>query len=519
MLTILYPISFFISLSGLIMWFYYQENREMSKLMSTAFLGGFFVYLLSLAFADAELSYKMLVLIRDLFILGIVSQFFNFFAKNKTVFIAMLIILFAIFQFGLKPIMQNTFPQQKDKATSSTVTKANPNLDTNGELLVEVSEHHKMAELQSIIDKYGLTYEQAFNPLLKDQTELDDYVVVNVPDGQLNELKNIKQDLLNSGLIDWVEENEVINLDPMESKAVSSVQKKRNYGINDPELGQLWGFDAMEVDKLYSYLKANKIAPKKKATIAILDTGVDAKHEDIKAKYSSIKSKYDKDPRGHGTHCAGIAAAVSNNKIGVASFSPNNDFVSVSSITVLGSHGSGTQKGIIDGIILAADKGADVISMSLGGMSTTARQKAYEKAVKYANKAGTIVIVAAGNSNANATKYTPANVPGVITVSAIDEELNRAVFSNWITDLKMGIAAPGVNIYSTIPDDKYASFNGTSMATPYVSGLVGLMKSIKPSLTTAEAYKIIKNTGKDTKATKETGKLIQPSKAIEALTK
>ncbi|MBK8705642.1 MAG: S8 family serine peptidase [Saprospiraceae bacterium] len=99
----------------------------------------------------------------------------------------------------------------------------------------------------------------------------------------------------------------------------------------------------------------------------------------------------------------------------------------------------------------------------------------------------------------------------------MDSELNRAVFSNYVNNIDMGLAAPGVNIYSTIPGSKYEAYNGTSMATPYVAGLVGLMKSLKPSLTTKEAYRILRDTGKNTRNTKETGKLIQPGAAVNAL--
>ena len=197
----------------------------------------------------------------------------------------------------------------------------------------------------------------------------------------------------------------------------------------------------------------------------------------------------------------------------------SNDFVEVTSIRVLSSFGGGTQQGIIKGILEAADKGADVISMSLGGRSTEKRQKAYEEAVQYANKAGAIVVVAAGNSNSNATLFAPANTPGVITVSAIDTLLHRAHFSNFITDLKMGVAAPGVKIFSTIPGSKYTAFNGTSMATPYVAGLLGLLKSLEPDLTTQKAYQVINDSGVKTKDTPLTGKLIQPAEAVKLLIK
>ena len=390
-------------------------------------------------------------------------------------------------------------------------------LSQDGELLVELKENQQIAVLDAILNKYELTATPAFDPLRGSDTDLDDYYVVDVSNRKKYDLEQIKAEFMASGLVDWVEDNEVLEVKPMRADKIPAINKK--FGINDPGLSQLWGFERMEMDQLYNYLRDNKIKPKKKALIAILDTGVDSKHEDIRDNFVSIKKKYDNDPKGHGTHCAGIAAAVSNNGVGVASFSTDNSYVKVTSIKVLNSSGMGTQQGIIRGIIEAADKGADVISMSLGGRSSQSKQTAYEKAVKYANDAGAIVIAAAGNSNRNAKDFAPVNAKGIIGVSAIDSGMNRAVFSNWVTDIPLGVAAPGVNIYSTLPGNKYASLNGTSMATPYVAGLVGLMKSLTPELTTIEAYQILNKTGKSTKSTQETGKLIFPAEAVKSLAK
>ena len=168
-------------------------------------------------------------------------------------------------------------------------------------------------------------------------------------------------------------------------------------------------------------------------------------------------------------------------------------------------------------MLTAADNGADVLSMSLGGPTSSKIQRAYKQAVTYANKKGAIVVVAAGNESIDARKRSPACVDGVITVSAIDENLDIASFSNDVSALKMGIAAPGVDVYSTIPNNNYEYFNGTSMATPYVAGLLGLMKSIKPSLNTQQAYKILKQTGVDTRNSKATGQLINPANAVKTL--
>jgi thermitase len=80
----------------------------------------------------------------------------------------------------------------------------------------------------------------------------------------------------------------------------------------------------------------------------------------------------------------------------------------------------------------------------------------------------------------------------------------------------MGIAAPGVDIFSTLPNNKYGKMSGTSMATPYVAGLIGVMKSLNPNLTTNEIYQILKETGKETQNTAGTGKLIQTTEALKA---
>ena len=511
MLTTLYPLSYFASLLGLILWFYYKDNRKTSALMSKLFLGGFLVYTFSLAFSESSFSHKLLILSRDLVVLGLVSQFFNFFRKNKLVFVSLLVLLFGVFNFSYHQVMINTFLEQKE------VSSNYEQVDKKGEFLVELSETHQIKEMQQLIDQFDLKLAPAFSVNQKNITELDDYYIINVPEKNEEKLAEIEAALNASGLLDWVETNEMVQLDPKEE--VNSLKSKRNYKINDPEIQQLWGFDAMEVDQLYSLLNKTKILPQRKARIFILDTGVDAKHEDLADNYQSFKAKYDKDAQGHGTHCAGIAGAISNNGKGIASFSRENEFVQITSIKVLSDFGGGTQRTIINGIIEAADNGADVISMSLGGPSFGKSQRAYQKAIDYANKAGAIVIVAAGNSNANATEYVPANLDNVITVSAIDQNLDRASFSNFVTDIKMGIAAPGVSIFSTLPSNKYAALSGTSMATPYVAGLVGVLKSLQPDLTTQKIYDILNKTAKATKSPKETGGLIQPAKAVKELVK
>ncbi len=523
MFASLYTIGFIASLLSLTLWFTFKENKWAGQLFGKTLLFALMAYAAGLFFVEGGVNGKMFILCRDMGVLAVLSVLFSFMSKSRLALIAMFIAAGAFFRFYYLGEMQTSFSALANNSANteqkqSSNTESTIKLDTDGELLVDIREGEKMSSLEKIINKYDLEYKTAFpNVAEKDITELDDYLLVNIPAKYENKRADIINELINSGLFDDVEENEIYNIAPVEGTQENS--NKIDYGVNDPGIGSQWSMEALEMNKLYNVMRSGKIKPKKKALIAILDTGIDSKHQDIKGNYKSIDVRSDADKNSHGTHCAGIANAVTNNGIGIASFSPDNSFTQVASVKVLADYGGGTQRGIIQGMIRAADNGADVISMSLGGKGDASRQRAYDKAVKYANKKGAIVVVAAGNSSANAKDYVPAGCKGVIAVSAVDSNLKPAVFTNEVTDVKMGIAAPGVNIYSTIPKDSYKSYNGTSMACPHVAGLLGVMKAVNPDLTTKQAYDILNKTGKRTKNTTATGKFIYPVKAIEMAAK
>jgi len=509
-------VGFFASFLALAAWYYSQNRAPWGDWFRNTLLASLGIYFVGWFSTDAAFALKIPALFLDLLLLGAAGIVFRILLKRPVLFFLSTGVIFTALVLFYKN--KDRFFQSKDffqevpmeeRARVSLL-----NLDTAGELLIELPEGRGVETLKALADQYDLRFERAFYPNSGDITELDDYYVVDVPNQSLPQLEAIKKALNESGLVDWLEENETISIAPIEATRTNPAPNK--YGINDPGVEQQWGFEAMKVDQLYNYLSAAKLQPQKKALVAILDTGVDANHEDIKANYRSLKKSHDNDPKSHGTHCAGIAAAVSNNGVGVASLSKDNNFVQVTSIKVLNASGMGTQQSILKGIIEAADNGASVISMSLGGFSNQSKQTAYEKAVRYAADKGAIVIAAAGNANRNAKDYSPANVKGVIAVSAIDRELNRAVFSNYVNALSMGVAAPGVNIYSTVPgQEKYDTFSGTSMATPAVAGLVGMMKSLRPELNAQQVYQILQSTGAETRNTAETGKLIQPAEAMK----
>jgi thermitase len=513
MFSLFLIISYLAAFLSLSLWFYFKHNDQVRPLMGNGFLLSLAAYLGISLLVPGVVSWMSLSGHIALLFLG--GFFLNTFSNYRMIFIPMLFLMCVGYFLGMtgwKPWTGENNPFVSSSALD--------NLDPDNELLVEVSNGHQSSELRNIVEQYNLTLTHAFNPQDGAATDLDDYYAVNIPDDQTENYEDIVSALRNSGLVDHVEPNEILSLDPMEQQTATAEERQQGtYAVNDPDIGNVWGYEAMEVEALYQLIGTQKIKPKKKARVVIIDTGVDGGHEDLSANFVSIKKEYNEDPHGHGTHCAGIAAAVSNNKVGIASFTPTGDFVEVSSVKVFGKYGNTTQRIIIQGMLLAADKGADVLSMSLGGAATSQGIRAYEQAVNYANKKGAIVVVAAGNENIDASKRLPAAVDGVITVSALDKDLSKAVFSNSVNNLKMGIAAPGVDVYSTIPDDQYAFFNGTSMATPYVAGLLGLMKSIQPKLTTQEAYRILKSTGKPTQATRETGPLISPTAAIQTLVK
>lgn len=188
----------------------------------------------------------------------------------------------------------------------------------------------------------------------------------------------------------------------------------------------------------------------------------------------------------HGTHCAGIAAAVTNNGIGVASVSYNVKLMAIK--TALS--GSGAVDAGFEGVEYAIASGADVISMSWGG---GAPSDAEQEVFDVAYDANIVCVAAAGNDNVSDPMY-PASYNHVISVGATDENDNKANFSNY--GATIDVMAPGVHIWSSVAtsDDSYEFYDGTSMACPFVSGLAALMLSYLPTLDVDEIENCLKTT-------------------------
>jgi thermitase len=509
----MYIVALIFVLLSVVWWFYRTHNNQKQLPATLAFFGSCFAYSYVLYITAHSSIYSwILILPRDLAALIIVGIIANNLKSNKSFFItACLVAAFVYYGYTYLPsLLYKIIPQN-----IQNIFVSSQKLDSEGELLVEVKNKNTIQNLKKQIAELGGTLRPSFEVLDQNETQLDEYFTIDLKENA--DINKIIELLEKNPDVNSVERNETfsLNLPNQEDNKVFYTQNT----FNDPKINEQWAFNALKLSELNQFLQKNKISPKKRAKIAILDTGVDAEHEDLKGNYESTKKSYDKDKQTHGTHCAGIAAAVSNNKIGIASLAPNTNWVKITSIKVLNDQGWGTQEKIIKGIIEAADKGADVISMSLGGASDDKRQKAYDYAIQYARKKGAIIVVAAGNENQNALNSVPASCNGVIVVTAINSKLQKASFSNTIENIKMGIAAPGEDIFSTLPNQNYGAYSGTSMATPYVAGLLGMMKAIEPSLDTEKAYQILNSTGEETKNSVQTGKLIYPMNALKKLKK
>ncbi len=363
------------------------------------------------------------------------------------------------------------------------VNEPTKSLDPEAELLIELEVGRDPSEISAVLGKDILAIRKAFT-MFDIQSPLDRYFCLDVKN-DASSLKIVKELLSRQTvLVSHVENNEVLYY---EKPVISKITRISRSWTNDPGLTNQWYLEYLGAENFHRELLTLK--PVKTSLLAILDTGIESKHEDLISNYQSSGSENDNDPIGHGTHCAGIAGAITGNGKGIASLiPPQNNSVKLTGFKVLKYNGSGTQKDIIDGIIKATDMGADVISLSLGGPSDDLKQRAYELAVEYAAKRNAIIVVAAGNNNSDARNYSPANVKGLIVVTAIDQQGQLASFSNHVAHLAMGVAAPGVGIYSTIPNNKYTSYNGTSMATPLVASVIATIKSLNPSISTAQVH-------------------------------
>ena len=302
---------------------------------------------------------------------------------------------------------------------------------------------------------------------------------------------------------------------------------QRNKSTQKSEENLTWHQIAFPNDKKYSRQKNeisrteiesawNVTTGSAGTLIAVIDSGIDAKHPDIKNRLwqnpGEFSNGIDDDQNGlvddiygwdfvnsdnnpedgsdHGTHVAGIIGAEGNNLTGITGV---NWDCRIIALRTLDDRGSGSTDKAVEAILYAVSKGARVINASWGGY---AHSQALQDALQYATDHGILVVAAAGNNQLNTDQepFYPASYPvnGVLAVGSSESQGRMSSFSNY-GRFSVDVIAPGSNIYSTTKGGGYDRKNGTSMAAPFVSGIAGLILSLDPSLTTHHLKNAVMN--------------------------
>jgi serine protease len=292
-----------------------------------------------------------------------------------------------------------------------------------------------------------------------------------------------------TGLDDDTEEAllEQIRANPDVEAAEPLMQLNASFVPNDPDYAKQWNLKMINMPKAWDKSRGKGVI------VAVLDTGIAYENYDDFKQVPDLKGvkfvegydfvnrdKHANDDHGHGTHVAGTIAQATDNASGVAGVAFEATLMPVK---VLDAFGSGSSAAISDAIRWAADHGAKVINMSLGGGG---RSQVMANAVEYARKKGVVVVCAAGNGGRGIVEY-PAAYPGSVAVGAVGPKGTKAPYSSWGKELD--IAAPGGDksqgeeagiLQNTIaPGDYtksvYAYYQGTSMATPHVAAVAALI--------------------------------------------
>lgn len=295
-----------------------------------------------------------------------------------------------------------------------------------------------------------------------------------------------------------------------------------------------WSYEAVKVYPAWDVTKGNP-----DIIVAIIDDGFDMNHPEFQGKIVSpfnMPEGTTKPNTGavgmfHGTHVASTAIGNMDNSQGLCGIAPKCGFMP---IQVGDRNGNMSTTAIIDAIFYAIDNGADVVNMSLGmpalpGMSNISQEAQLEfieniykddeelwnQIFTVADENNVTFVLAGGNDNVMIGLDPMQRHPNTIKVSALNPKIRRAEFSNY--GKFSTISAPGVEIWSALPDGKFGFLQGTSMASPMVTGGVALLKSKNPSLTTEEIIKILQETGLEVnEPDKYVGNLMQLSEALGA---
>lgn len=399
-------------------------------------------------------------------------------------------------------------------AMSRSATESEP------EVLVKFRSKTTPQEIQRLVARQNDRIEDAIEALNDELVAVDD-LDNRSPEQIVEEYRRLSE------FVEYAEPNRRIAAEPItleENSLLAGEDGKSSFNIgedekenlpNDPLFGVQWalrnigqnnGKEKADLNALKAWAKTKGNS---EVVIAVLDSGVDYTHQDLITNiwerpealppykdnelgvandlhgFNAADNNRDPmDDNGHGTHCAGILGADGNNGEGIAGM---NWSIKIMPLKFLGRGGFGTTKDAIEAINYAIERkragvNIRVISASWG---STAYSRALEDIIRKAGEEGILFVAAAGNAstnNDNSPHYPSSyKLPNVISVAATDRNDQLASFSNFGTK-SVHVAAPGKEIMSTWLKGQYREASGTSMATPYVSGVAGLILAVEPDL-------------------------------------
>lgn len=310
--------------------------------------------------------------------------------------------------------------------------------------------------------------------------------------------------------------------------AGSIIEKKLNSDsqFNDPQVGKIWSFNdaqknGVSVNSAYKTYGTSNTTP---VIVAVVDTGVDVQHEDLKdviwvntseipgngiddddngyiddingintlVRDSAGKATVNiKDTHSHGTHVSGTIGARQNNGIGIAGIASN---VKIMGIRTVPNNGDETDIDVAEAFVYAARNGAKIINCSFGKSSNEGRQLIPDTLKYIGEKYGVLVIAAAGNDSSDIDKNPtyPASHPSenLLIIASTQSNGRMSGFSNYGV-IGVDVAAPGSNVFSTTPGNRYESMSGTSMATPTTVGVAAEILSHNPDLTVSQLKEVL----------------------------